>query len=290
MATFALVSGRGFAFVLECEKEEMDERWLGARLFACWTKNMNITTRGAIMTSTTAAHIDNVKTLRTFNQIVNFMPKFETSLAMRLEAFQAQNCGMKSLEKDDLKQFPNLRLLALLGNELEWLDGDVFEFTPKLEVIGFHSNKLKFIGAKILQPLTSLTVAYFDGNKCIDYIAGTREQIEELKQKLVSQCPPLPSEVQVEKQFYKEKLINIENSHNAKTKLLTEAEKKIETLKNQQKIDKASRELEAKENSDLKSKLDSSEREAREACESRDLLAKKNTECEAKLSALTISV
>jgi Leucine-rich repeat (LRR) protein len=93
---------------------------------------------------------------------------------------------MKALEKNDLKQFPNLRSLGLEGNELQWLDDDVFEFTPKLEWISFGDNKLKFIGANILQPLTNLSYAWFDDNKCIDDYAITKERIAGIKQKLVT--------------------------------------------------------------------------------------------------------
>jgi hypothetical protein len=131
MATFACLSGPGFGFVLECEREEM-RGWSIGNVFTCRTKNMHITTRGATMASTAAANINEVKALSINDQIVNFMPKFETSLARRLEAFNAYRCGMKSLEKDDLKQFPKLRELHLEKNELEWLDGDVFEFTSQI--------------------------------------------------------------------------------------------------------------------------------------------------------------
>jgi hypothetical protein len=69
MATFACLSAPGFAFVLEYETEGIKE-WLVGSLFTCRPKNMNITTRGIEMTSTTAANIDKVKVLDIQDQIV----------------------------------------------------------------------------------------------------------------------------------------------------------------------------------------------------------------------------
>jgi chromosome segregation ATPase len=78
--------------------------------------------------------------------------------------------------------------------------------------------------------------------------------------------------VQKEKNLYQEKLIKSENNLEATTKLLMEAEKKIETLESLLKSGRTSRELLAKEIVGLKSKLNSSEQ--------------KKVECEANLSSM----
>jgi hypothetical protein len=59
---------------------------------------MKITTRGTTMTSTTASNNDQPKALNIQNQIVNFMPKFATSLALRLEALEKENSHLFSFE------------------------------------------------------------------------------------------------------------------------------------------------------------------------------------------------
>lgn len=133
-------------------------------------------------------NFDKVKGLDIRDQSVHYMPKFSELLAQSLEVLYISHCHLKSINRDDLKQFPNLRMLYLANNDLVSLDSNLFEFTTKLEVISFSWNKLTFIGVNILGPTKNLSKIWFIESGCVNYYAEMPVMTETVEAELQAKC------------------------------------------------------------------------------------------------------
>lgn len=100
--------------------------------------------------------------------------------------------NLTSITSDDLS-FPQLKFLFLFRNQIVSLDSKLFQHTPRLSSIDFWDNQIAHVGLDLLANLNELDAVSFSDNVCIDSFAYTPQQIQELKQKLVDQCPPLES-------------------------------------------------------------------------------------------------
>lgn len=102
--------------------------------------------------------------------------------------------NLESISKFDLQQFPNLKKISLLNNPLEYLPGDLFEFTRKIEIVSASPN-IKFIGEKLLDGLDIKRVD-FCGNKAInDFFShespsSEKTNLELIKSEIKLKCKP----------------------------------------------------------------------------------------------------
>lgn len=130
-----------------------------------------------------------VKSLSIHNQIVNYLPKFTETLAQRLEVLWIESCQLKVVSKEDLRPFPKLLQVSLPHNDLEWLDGDLFDFNPQLGAVLLNDNeKLMIIGANFLNSLRRLWLVNLRSAGCINYYASDREYVQVLKDMLKTSC------------------------------------------------------------------------------------------------------
>lgn len=132
--------------------------------------------------------VGEVKAMKISYQTVYFMPEFEASFARQMLGLKVTDCYMKSIEKDDLRQFPDLTHLDLSDNEIEWLDDDLFEFSSKVRIVNFDANRISMIGARTWEPLKNLQVIFFIRNECLSTLAYTNSEILELQAKFLTQC------------------------------------------------------------------------------------------------------
>lgn len=177
-----------FASTLKCSLIlSLDYEAVGFRS-TCLVQSMNVTRRAESISSASVSGISQVKGVMIESQTIHYMPKFDEFFGQRLEVMIIVSSHMKVIDKEDLRNYPNLELLRLWYNDLEWLPEDLFEFTPKLRSIDFDGNQLKHIGANILQPLKQLKVVGFNGAGCVNYQADIKEKIELLKGKLLEGC------------------------------------------------------------------------------------------------------
>lgn len=98
---------------------------------------------------------------------------------------------MQSIAAQDLQPFPELIHIALGGNNLTSLDGDLFSFNPRLERIILNLNRIQHIGHDLVTNLNNLTYLSLAANICVNRNAGTRSQVLELAIQLPALCPPL---------------------------------------------------------------------------------------------------
>jgi hypothetical protein len=96
------------------------------------------------------------------------------------------------LSSSDLKPFPDLLRFYSWNGKFTSIDGDLFQYTSKLKIIYFSVPELKNVGANFLNGLEDLSYVEFEDCECIETIdAYSSQQIQQLKQKLLLQCPPL---------------------------------------------------------------------------------------------------
>jgi Leucine-rich repeat (LRR) protein len=98
------------------------------------------------------------------------------------------SCHMELMLKDDLIGFDKLEDLDLIGNKLEYLKSDVFEFTPNLKEIILNNNRLEYIGNLILEPLVKLEKISFGGNVCVASHATDSVELQRLKEEIAIKC------------------------------------------------------------------------------------------------------
>lgn len=124
-------------------------------------------------------------------KILTKIPKGIEKFFLNLQAFNWVSGNISTIDSSTLKPFPNILLIGLGGNNLVTIDGDLFQYTRWLRLIWININKLEHIGHDLLTGLSDLRYANFQLNSCIDVIASTSQQVQELNRQLPIKCPPL---------------------------------------------------------------------------------------------------
>lgn len=133
-----------------------------------------------------------VKSLSVTKQpLVNWIPREIEKFFPDLTSIYFSESNITTISADDLKPFLNLLKLYLPNNKLVTLDGDLFQYTRKLQVVWIQINSLQHVGHDLLTGLNDLTMAYFHSNPCINIYATTREAVQQLNLQLPISCPPL---------------------------------------------------------------------------------------------------
>jgi hypothetical protein len=127
---------------------------------------------------------ENGKTLTSFpTNLASFFPNLKVIFIY---------ASLLQLSSSDLQPFPDLLRFHSWYGKFTSLDGDLFQYTRKLKFINFWAPALKNVGANLLTGLNDLVRVYFYASGCIGTLnANTPQLIQELKQKLLLQCPPL---------------------------------------------------------------------------------------------------
>jgi hypothetical protein len=72
------------------------------------------------------------------------------------------------------------------------MDGDLFKYTRKIKHMYFYIPGLRTVGSNLLIGLDDLVYLYFHSSGCFgSFEAKTPQMIQELKKKLLLQCPSL---------------------------------------------------------------------------------------------------
>lgn len=130
----------------------------------------------------------NVSNLRIIDQVAHFFPSDFDRHFPHLSVLKVWSSGLRFMSQIDLKKFPYLTVLSLLGNLLENLDSNLFMFNKRLIKIDFTRNRLKHVGTNLLRPLEALKFADFYDNDCIN--GGAQNSFDFLKRNLREKCPP----------------------------------------------------------------------------------------------------
>jgi Leucine-rich repeat (LRR) protein len=129
-----------------------------------------------------------VQYLQMVYEPIDFVPKGLEKFFPFLLGLRISNGRIKKLSKYDLKPFNELELLSFDGNQIEVLDSDLFDFTPKLKWIYFDHNRIAKIGQETFNSLRNLRHVNLELNSCISFEAENRRQIQEMKNKISKHC------------------------------------------------------------------------------------------------------
>lgn len=127
-----------------------------------------------------------------------YFPKFQkfNNNFVNLEKLSITFSKLKSISKHDLQPFTNLKIINLDNNDLEFIPGDLFEFTPKMKSISFWRNKIKFIGENLLEYASNLEFINFSENLNIDcrfdnfYKKIGKDSLNKLNRIIRENCKP----------------------------------------------------------------------------------------------------
>jgi hypothetical protein len=137
---------------LICDYKE--QFWMyGGIIYTCVVKTPNITEPLTEVEGICGYHQDgksneDVKGLAFDSITVNFIPQSLGVFFPNLTHLDIDNCGLKSICREDLSQFPLLELLWITSNQLTTLPDDLFNDTKNLKSISFKpiiDNEFEYI-------------------------------------------------------------------------------------------------------------------------------------------------
>lgn len=181
---------------ISCKYDEV-ESWAVyvENVYRCNITVMNIEVADAVVQSVGGTHLarkqnDDVNVFSIRNKPCRFLPSGIGSLFKNLQGLEIYRAGLKAITKEDLKQFPNLRVLWIYANDLLTLPSGLLEHNLKLNYISFWNNNINSIADDIFDPLEGLERVILKENSCISRNAVNRTQVTELKLKIAEKCKP----------------------------------------------------------------------------------------------------
>lgn len=102
--------------------------------------------------------------------VLKIFPHNLTHFFKNLDKIQIHNSNIKSITKDDLKQFNGkLKVLQLQGNEIDVIKSDLFDDNKNLEIFWVYNNKIRHVEEKALDGLENLIWLSFSSNPCTSH-------------------------------------------------------------------------------------------------------------------------
>lgn len=218
-----LFVGSQASIYIQCDYQDFD-----SKPYTCEAKLL-IFGNGTNILGVTQNHLNgltnnDVLYLRSNDAVLEALPTRIEGFFPNLTLLRFDNAGIKRITKFNFRPFSELWFLSLKNNQLESLESDLFEYTPKLERIFLSSNNVVHIGLNILNSLKYLEVAYFESNICINSFAANATQIKRLKLELTAKCPPTIEMIKAEI------LLNITATNSQLMERLSQLESRIGQL------------------------------------------------------------
>jgi hypothetical protein len=117
-----------------------------------------------------------------------------------LLVFTCNICGISTIEREDLRQFPKLKVLELHGNLLKNLPADMFHSVPMIRYFDLSLNKIENIEDGFFQELKKLESFHIGNNVCIPE-SDHASELEFKKRRVTHLC------IDKKKQRHSEKII-----------------------------------------------------------------------------------
>jgi Leucine-rich repeat (LRR) protein len=126
---------------------------------------------------------------------LHYFPRGLNKIFPSLKTLIINNCGLKSITRDDLHGLEKLEVLDLRLNQLQWLPSNLLDGMKNLKRVIFHSNKLECVSSKILSPIVRNHLEYvsFEANTKINNFFGpeygaTSKTVHELMEIIDKNC------------------------------------------------------------------------------------------------------
>lgn len=155
----------------------------------CYGKRLNILVPDLEIESVnnSSAILDDVKGFWIEDEVCKFVPKGIATFMTNLVAFGLMKTGLVSLSKFDLEPFTSIRRFAVYGNEIEYIERDLFMYNKKLESVSLTDNNLMIIGSTFLETLPLLNWAQIE-IRCVHRTCENRDCIKPLTKHLEDNC------------------------------------------------------------------------------------------------------
>lgn len=158
--------------------------------YKCYTRKVVIKNPYEVVDSIEGTHedgksSDDVKSISIFQATCHYFPKGLEKIFKNIQDIKVYHSGLRTISRDDLQPFRDLKALSLENNELTSLDSNLFEFNTKLKQIKLSGNYLTMIAAGVfdsLKDLEELSISYDDEH--ITRKAYNRDGVEGIKQEI----------------------------------------------------------------------------------------------------------
>lgn len=95
-----------------------------------------------------------IEMLDFWNMRINYIPKNIKAKFPNLKVIRFEITKLLSVSRENMQQFGNsLEFVCFAGNQLTWLDRDLFESNPNLKVIYLHDNPIRYIDPAFFETL-----------------------------------------------------------------------------------------------------------------------------------------
>jgi Leucine rich repeat len=181
------------AIDIECEFR-MAQSLLMLDLYACRVINLTLTDSKSLEI-VTGDHLSrksnaDVKEIYFTNHPcdLDFIPQNIHKHFPNIILIEFDNCKIRSLTGDELKDYVNLEKFSIDSNGIRMIPGSLFQNNPKMKYISFIDNKITKVGSNLLTRLEHLTYVDFKYNNCISKSADNRTSVLELVEELKEKC------------------------------------------------------------------------------------------------------
>lgn len=77
---------------------------------------------------------------------------------------------IREIKMNDLRPFGHdLKYFHIAESELETIEPDLFKYNPNLEFVGFENNNINYIEGYVFDNLRNLKLLLLEGNSCVSY-------------------------------------------------------------------------------------------------------------------------
>ena len=137
-----------------------------------------------------------------------FLPTGIADKFANLEVLVVAHTGLRSITKDDLKPFANLRGLYIDYSKITSIHGDLFIYNKNLEELSLQQDGIKYVEPDSFKSLRKLKSFAFDNNDCYNGNAKERDGVENLFIEIEKNCnvrefvrPEIETSTQVQKRM-----------------------------------------------------------------------------------------
>lgn len=150
----------------------------------------NVATRIAFVSGTHEANRtnSNVQRLNVENQRMTWLAYNINQFLPNLTSLRVVNSRLINIEAADIRPFVNLQVLDLSGNDLWYIDANLFERNLILRSINFANNEVRQIERNAFSRLLQLQWLSFSGNYCSTRFANTRPAVLQMIPQLETEC------------------------------------------------------------------------------------------------------
>ncbi|KAG5670677.1 hypothetical protein PVAND_000925 [Polypedilum vanderplanki] len=110
----------------------------------------------------------NVRGINFRNCTISRVPQGLTKIFPNAKFLQLSYCKLKSLKREDLKEYSKFTDLTIIFNEIPFIPGDLLADMKDLIGVWLHDNKIQIIEPNLLDGLINLKACDLSNNLCID--------------------------------------------------------------------------------------------------------------------------